>query len=184
MNDAQMVRYIKEEVERQLQIILPGVSQNSQQTDKGLQEDIVNMYPGMDPITDRPTMHPFGFISRAAEGVAQVTARMGSYISNRIVLGHRDNDAPDIGPGESTVYNFKGYQIWLKSGSIVVGKNGVFEATVMGETLGGILVALVDAYNTHTHLGNLGAPTTPPETPFDSSDLDNKKYLAKDGGAF
>lgn len=186
MTDSEIARMIRQEVERQVNVILPGRSQDSSK----FTESINNMFPGMPGITARPIMRPFGFISRAPDDTTQVVGRMGSHPANRLVLGHRDQNAPDPGEkGESIVYSIGGYQVRVLNGQIQLGKNGTYETMVVGDTLKEFLLALLQAIIQHTHIGNLGVETGVPLNleAFNNAKenfVDNSKILAKDGGRF
>ena len=181
MMTPEMLRVVREEVRRQVNIILSGESSNS----KVMSEDIQNLYPGMPGIPGRPVLHPYGYASRAPKGTISVTARQGDHPGNRVVLGHRAADRPtDLNAGESAVYSFGGYEMRFQNDSIMLGKDGTWQTAVLGEALTGILQAIVSQYNSHFHTGNLGAPTTPPTTPMQVTDLESNKHLCKDGGQF
>lgn len=178
-------RAIEQEIRKHMNIILSGqAGANSVTT-----ETIDNLYPEMPSMTDRPIMHPYGFVSRAPAKTISVTARQGENPGNRLILGHRDAARPQLESGESGIYNLNGYEVRLKGDSIVLGKNGTFETAVVGETLVTLLSNLITELSTHTHLGNMGAPTSPPQnsvaiTNLKTQYLDNEAILAKDGGAF
>lgn len=101
MNDSEMRRFIQEEIKRQVQVILAGISGDNTEA----VEDIQNLYPGMPTLTQRPISHPFGFVSRAMPGTVQVVARHGEHIGNWVVLSHRDKNRPKVRPGEVVLYN-------------------------------------------------------------------------------
>lgn len=114
--DSETLRFIKEEIQRQLNVILPGRSSNSTtQT-----EDIEEMFPGMPTITNRPVMHPYGLSSAAPQGTIQVVARNGSHFGNRMILGHRDGSAPSVVSGEVVLYNQYGGRIELRQNSLTI----------------------------------------------------------------
>lgn len=186
MTDSDQIRFIRQEIEKQLNIILSGRTQSSAKFTEG----IANMYPGMDVITERPIMRPYGIISLAPDQTTQVTGRMGTHIANRLVLGHRDQNAPEPGAvGETIVYSMGGYEVKVANGQISLGKGGEFETMVVGDTLKEFLILLLNHIIAHTHIGNLGAPTSPPQNASDFTSakadfVDNDKILAKDGGRF
>lgn len=101
MIDSELRREIKTEIERQVQIILAGISGNNTNSI----ETIENLYPGMPNVVDRPVMHPYGMVSRAKKGTVQVVARQGEHLGNWVVMGHRDKDRPDVEEGETILYN-------------------------------------------------------------------------------
>lgn len=186
MTDAEIVRFIKEEVRKQVLVILPGATGNNTHES----EDIEQMYPGLPTQPLRPVMHPFGFVSRAVRGIIQVVGRTGDHPANRMVLGHRDKNRPtDMNEGESIAYSIGGYQVRILNNKIQVGKNGDFETVVVGETLRDLLKALIQVYVEHKHVGNLGYYTTVPDnavqaTQLKTQNLDNDKILSKDDGRY
>lgn len=189
MLDADDVRFIREEIGRQVGIILTGQTQNSAAN----HSDIINMFAGMPAIEKKPTIFPYGYASVAPDNVQAIIGRMGSHFGNRIILGHRAADRPtDLAKGEAAVYSVGGYSIRVKNGSVQVGKGGVYETQVVGETLAQALSALISALASHTHMyDDAGSPsvTQPPQnasaiTNVSSNFIDNGKILAKDGGRF
>lgn len=186
MTDSEARRFMKMEIERQVRIILSGSAGDNNQ----FSETIENLYPGSPGIPARPVMHPYGIVSRAPRGTLQVTARQGEHSGNRLILGHRDANRPALEEGETAVYNVAGYQVRLNKASVTIGKGGVFETMVVGETLAQLLGDLIELLAMHTHSnGNEGAPTGAPLeaadfTQLKTQNIDNGKILAKDGGRF
>ena len=116
MNTSELMAAIREEIRRQVQVILHGETGTNTAED----EDIANLVPGMPTITARPVMHPYGFASRAPAGTIQVIGRVGEHASNRFVLGHRAADRPaDLEVGETALYSADGDIIYVRNGSIV-----------------------------------------------------------------
>lgn len=185
MNDYDLKRLIRKEIEIALQVISSGeAGTNTKNT-----EDISSLFPGLPTLTARPIMHPYGMVSRAPKGTLSVTAQQGSHPGNKLTLGHRDAQAPDLGSGESALYSESGYKVFVKGTDIVIGKGEDTETLVVGETLKALLIVLIDAIVAHVHTGNLGAPTSPPQNASDftqakSEFVENDKILAKDGGRF
>ncbi len=185
MIDSDTQRWLRREIQRQINIILSGEAGSTTATT----ETIQNMFPGQDGILDRPVMHPYGFGSRAPKGTISVVARQGEHPANRVVLGHRAADRPAMDEGESVLYSKSGYQVRVKNGVIEIGKGGAFEPVVLGDKLTALLEALIDAIAQHTHIGNLGAPTGPPQNAstfnqLKSNQVSGDKLLSKDGGGF
>lgn len=160
MSESEIEKMVRSEVRKQMNIILSGQSENSDNDTHGnFSEDILNMFPGMDGITQRPVMHPYGFASLSPDGMIQVTARQGEHTGNRLVLGHRANDRPqDLEQGETCAYSSSGYRIVWKQGAIMIGKGSNLEPLVLGETLNTFLTNFLTYIIAHTH----AAPGTPP----------------------
>lgn len=180
--DAEMQRFIKEQVKRELNIILNGAAGEND----SMSETINDLFPGMPGITKRPVMHPFGFVSRATSGVISVVAKIGADIQNRMTIGHRDANRPsDIEEGETCVYSKGGYRMVYHNGKLLIGKGDDLENAVVGDTLNTFLTNFIQLVIEHTH----AAPGTPPTniasfTQLKTNILDADKILSKDGGRF
>lgn len=153
--DSELARYIKNEIGRQLNVILTGEAS----TNTHLIETISKQFPGMPDIPDRPVMHPYGVSSRAPRGTLSVTARMGEHTGNRMVIGHRDKNRPELEEGEVILYNQFGQQIYLQDGEIHIGSKSASEPFVLGNVFQTMMNSLLAAIQSHTHL------STPPATP-------------------
>jgi phage gp45-like len=185
VNESELKHFIVKEIQRQVKIITSGAAGDNTSTTETINE----LYPGMPAIPNRPVMHPYGFASRAPANTISVVAQQGEHPGNRVTLGHRAKDRPDMDEGESVQYSSGGYQVFVKNGAIFVGKNGTLEHMVVGDQLNTFLKLLLDLIVAHTHTGNLGVPTSPPINVADfneakAENLTNSKILAKDGGRF
>lgn len=185
MNPSALERMIIQIVEQRLQILTSGSAGANGLTS----ETIDNLFAGSPSIPDRPIMRPFGFVSRAPKGTISVVGQQGHHPGNRLVLGHRDNPQLSIAEGETALYSIGGYRTIIQNGQLLVGKGDVLEPVVMGTTANDFLIALLNLLIAHTHIGNLGAPTSAPQnaqafTDLRTQNLDNGKLLAKDGGRF
>jgi phage gp45-like len=103
----ELTRFVRQEVQRQLNVILSGSAGTNATVES---EDIQNLYPGSPQISQRPVMHPCGFASRAPAGTIQVNAKQGADAQNRMVLGHRDTMRKQLtlGEGEAVIYGSDG----------------------------------------------------------------------------
>jgi uncharacterized protein involved in type VI secretion and phage assembly len=63
-----------------------------------------------------------------------------------------------------TIADKNGNNVILGAGGIQIG-SGAADAMVLGTTLNTNVVSFLTSLNTHTHVGNLGAPTSPPAAP-------------------
>lgn len=128
----EMKRFVREEVARQLNVILSGVCEGTEADAQS--ESIGALYPGSPTIENRPVMHPYGYASRAPKGVLQVTAKQGASPQNRLVIGHRDADRPDdLEEGETEIYSSGGWSVRVKNDSIIIG-NGEQEFVLDGSS--------------------------------------------------
>jgi phage gp45-like len=182
MMDSEQIRFIREEVKRQLNVVL-NAEVGETTTDS---ETINKLFPGGPSITARPVAHPWGFVSRAVQGTISVVAKVGADIHNRMVIGHRDSGRPtDLEEGETCLYSSSGYRVVWRQGMILIGKGDDLEPAVMGTTLNEFLSQLVELIVEHTH----AAPGAPPTNQADFTELktnflDNDKILSEDGGRF
>lgn len=150
-------RFIRHEIAKQMNIILTGSAGSYDPA--AFSEDIEELYPGADTITQRPVMHPFGFVSSAPRGTIQVVARQGEHPSNRLVIGHRDASRPtDIAEGTAKMYSVAGFQIYAGEDGIYVGKDSATEPLVLGTAANEFFSALLDLLIAHVH-PSPGAPS-------------------------
>lgn len=121
MLESEILRYVREEIKRQLVVVLSGQAGANDDVET---ETIDNLYPGSPSIEKRPVMHPYGFASRAPAGTISVTARQGNDPTNRLVLGHRDSLRSalpeDLGEGASVIYASDGETVLARV--VLVGK--------------------------------------------------------------
>lgn len=175
---------IRIEVRRQINVLLPGTSQNSSQDS----EDILNMYSGIaNALPARPIVRPYGLSTCAVDGTTQVVGRLGDSEGNRVVLGHRDAKAPfPENQGESIVYSVGGYQMRVQNDAIEIGKDGEFEPQVLGDTLTQFLISLVGLIVEHNHSEDGASPPNNAAefTSLQEANLDNNLILCEDGGGF
>lgn len=118
-------KWIADLVKQQVTIILSGNTAATQVNDVPGTESIDNLFPGCPTVEGRPVAHPYGLVSRAPKGTAQVTARQGEHPANRIVLLHRDKNRPAIGDGDTWLYDNHGNQVKLIEGKVVVKSNAI-----------------------------------------------------------
>ncbi len=70
-------------------------------------------------------------------------------------------------PSGLTVQDKNGNKIILGAGGIQVGSSAATEPFVLGKQFKAQVTSFLVALSTHTHVGNLGAPTSPPVAPID-----------------
>ena len=154
---------MRNEIAKAANVILTGRAANA----TGPFEDIKELFVGMPTIEKRAVMHPYGYVSRAMADVMSVVGRQGDSLGNRVVLGHRDEDRPELeAEGEVMLYNGSGEQIYLKEGKVIVtsdeihlvkedpSDNAALASLVKQEikAVRDTLNSLVSTYNGHTHL--------------------------------
>jgi hypothetical protein len=67
--------------------------------------------------------------------------------------------------GGVTISDANGNKVVLASAGVQIGKAGATESLVHGTTLAMNVATFIMSLSTHTHVGNLGAPTSPPVAP-------------------
>ncbi|MFI5910937.1 phage baseplate assembly protein V [Dactylosporangium sp. NPDC051541] len=67
--------------------------------------------------------------------------------------------------GGGVVVKTSGTQVAIGSSGVQVGGSGATEPFVLGNKFAANVQAFISALSTHTHIGNLGAPTSPPAPP-------------------
>ena len=151
------------------------------------------MLPGMPTVTKRPVVQPFGLASNAPDDTVSVVGRVGEHFGARYVLGHRDQNKPKFqATGETVLYNAFGQQIYLSNGKIQIGTKSSAEPLVLGNVFKTMMDTLLTQLAEHTHIGNLGYNTSPPnnaeefvqlqESPIDDkSILSNVSFTEKGG---
>jgi hypothetical protein len=110
---------------------------------------------------------PFGLSSKAPVGTQALIAPGGMDPSNQNVLGHFDETRPDLGDGESALYNAYGQSIRVMNGKILIGTGQSSEAVVLGNQLKALLTQILDLLVAHTHPG----PGAPPSNAADFEQL-------------
>jgi len=118
-------QWIIDYVKQQVAVILGGNTAATQVDDVPGTESIDNLFPGCPTVEGRPLAHPYGLVSRAPKGTAQVTARQGEHPSNRLVLLHRDKNRPSVADGDVWLYDAHGNQVKLIEGKIVMKSNAI-----------------------------------------------------------
>lgn len=134
-------------------------------------EGIANLFPGHDPIPDRPKVSPYGFHSMAPDDTLSVSARVGDHTGNRYVIGHRDSNRPDVATGEAVLYNGFGQQVRMQNGDIVLVRNagkihlgsaGSANPVNLGDLVQSVLSQFLQIFAVHTHEDSMGGMTMVP----------------------
>lgn len=114
---------------------------------------------------DRQLMQQFGFISIPRKGDRVLLLQFGNVV---VAVASDSADRPAVNEGETALYREKEHYIILKDdGTIAIKANGGVDIDgdlrVTGDVQdkSGTLDRLRQNYNKHTHVGNLGAPTSP-----------------------
>lgn len=202
--DSNLIRFIRQEIKRQVQIVLSGSTDgNTKET-----ENIAELYPGMPTIESRPVVHPYGLVSRAPNGTIQCNIRQGEHIGNWLVVGHRDKNRPDVQQGEVMLYNEFGDKVYISNGvirtttpkivdeaeDIRIGSDGATENFVLGQVFKQFASDLLTELAQETHISGLpGYPTSPPQnaeqynalkaTPIDDDAILSDKIYGEKGGS-
>lgn len=114
---------------------------------------------------DRQLMQQFGFISIPRKGDRVLLLQFGNVV---IAVASDSADRPAVNEGETALYREKEHYIILKDDGTIsikasggVDIDGDLRVTGDVEDKSGTLDRLRQNYNKHTHVGNLGAPTSP-----------------------
>lgn len=181
MIDPKLVSYIRREISRQMTVILQGVAGEN----TNAKETIENLYPGSDSLLDRPKMQPYGFASVARRGTLSVVGKQGENPGNRIVLGHRDAEAPtDLDDGTAKMYSADGFQVYAATDGVYVGNGSADEPLALGTASNDLFGQMLELLAAHVH----GPPGTPPTnsaqfTQLKTQIVDTNKILSTgDGG--
>lgn len=128
MIDANDMAWIRREVARQVSILMHGETADTNIDDAVGTESVDKCPPGAPTVEGRPVMHPFGMVSRAPKGTIAVVARVGEHPGNKMIVGHRDKNRPQLSAaGEVMIYDAFGNKILLQDGKIVVTLDGTLE---------------------------------------------------------
>lgn len=85
--------------------------------------------------------------------------------SNGTIIEDANGNKVTMDSGSITIEESGGNKIILESGGIKVGSDGAGEPFLLGNTFLSNFSTLVNTLATHTHVGNMGAPTSPPTSP-------------------
>lgn len=185
MMDANDIKWVRAEVQRQLNIVLYGQAGDNSTVEN---EDIDNLYQSMATIPQRPVMHPFGFVSRAAKGVFSVIAKLGNDPTNRMVLGHRDGQRPkDLDEGESRIYSLAGYQVICRGNGVFLRHNEASTETplLLGTQANQFFSDLLDLIIAHTHAAAGAPPTNAPDfVNLKAEQIETKALTSTEEGGF
>lgn len=154
------------------------------QDDQG-QAALDNLFPNNGFSDTFRNASPFGFISGVPKGVAAFyQSVMGSGFET-VILNHLHKLRPSVAKGQTVLYSTTADGQTIKctiklnaDGTLVIDAPvkvsvtapaielgaGALEKVIKGETF-------MQFFNQHTHLGNLGAPTGPPQAPMSADQL-------------
>lgn len=116
-------------------------------------------------------IQPFGVASRAPAGTALLVSPVGNDPSHLNVIGAFDANRPSLEDGESMLYDAYGHIVYLSQSKMQFGSKSSSENMVLGQVFKTMMDTLLTAIATHTHIGNLGYQTTPPDNAADFTNL-------------
>jgi len=149
MINPEILRYIQDEIRRQMNTILTGeAGTNTQEV-----EDIDNMYHSMPTVKTRPVMHPYGISSRAPKGTASVIGKIGDHVGAKIVLGHRDKNRPTLNEGEVILYDANGHVVYLSETKMQFGSKTSDEPMLLGNVTVEFLTNVLNAFLNAPNIG-------------------------------
>lgn len=103
-------------------------------------------YPGGPQMKARPVAHPYGFVSRAPDGMLAVTGRVGEHPGATMTLLHRDSARADMDLeyGESAVYSKNQHGVWARVDQTQLGSSSADNPVVLGTELLELLEQILD----------------------------------------
>lgn len=123
---------------------------------------------------------PYGISARAPSGTDALSVPIGGNATHVNVVGHFDENRPSVNDGEVMIYNEFGQAVYLKNGSVHLGTPAGSHPVNLGDIVKSVLSQFLALYANHTHIGNLGYETAPPDNASDATAL--KSSPVDDGG--
>jgi len=119
-------------------------------------------YPGGPQMAERPVCHPWGFVSRAPDGMLAVVGRVAEHPGATMTIAHRDpaRASMDLQAGETAVYSQNQHGVWARTDQTQVGSPTADNPVVLGAELVELLTAIVDVL-----IAGSGGLTTAPGNP-------------------
>ena len=161
MLDAETIRFIRNEIRVQMASIGHGIVRTDASATIESQA-LEQNYPGGPKMLPRPVAHPYGFVSRAPDGMLAVTGRIGEHPGAIMTIGHRDpaRTGMDVALGESAVYSLNQHGVWARTDKTQVGSSTADNPVVLGTELMELITAIVDVL-----IAGSGGLTTSPGNP-------------------
>ena len=131
---------------------------------EGIQGVKVSLLEG--EVKEMERFQNYGFTSRPGKGAEGVCVFVGGNREHGICIALDDRTfrLKGLADGQVALYDQAGAKVLLKNdGTIEIGQ-GVLEKILNGETFQA-------TFNNHTHIGNAGYPTSPPQEPSLPTDL-------------
>lgn len=186
MNPVDTIRKVVQPIQRRvMNLVARAVIQGIQ--DGGKIQKLQLTVMADETIDGIDRIQEFGFTSMPPIGAQAVLLSLGGNRDHCVVIAteHGPTRPKGLAAGESAVYSAGKYVVKVGAGKIEVGKDGVFESAVVGETLCTLLGLIIDDLAQHVH----GPPGSPPTTAVaitarKDNYVENGKILAKDGGRF
>jgi hypothetical protein len=151
---------IWQELQRQMSVVLTGFVAGSSGAAGGVcaSETVGSLLQGMPKTGPFASARPWGLASAPPDNVSQVIARGGPASTNRLILGHFDENAPPCARGETALYNQFGQLVRLKDGAILLGTDAAANPLVLGDILQACLSVVFAAIASHTHEVTVSVP--------------------------
>lgn len=155
---SQLSRNIRDEIAKQLNILVYGVSGAANQDT----ENIRSLFSANAEMTEKTSVKPYGLSSAPLPGVRSLVARIGEHKNSRVVIGHVDQDRPETSAGNTVLYNAYGAKFRLDALEIRLGSEDADEPLVLGNVLLDFLDQLITAIQSLTVIcsapGNSSSP--------------------------
>lgn len=115
------------------------------------------------PIDNNRKILPFGISSRAPVGTQGLVVPVNGDPTHLVVVGDFDANRPTLNDGESMLYDQFGHVVYCSESKIQIGTKAAAENFVLGQVFKTFANNLLQAIAEHTHIGNLGYETSPPD---------------------
>jgi len=161
MLDGETIRFIRNEIRVHMASIGHGIVKTEDSATTETQA-LEQNYPGGPKMLPRPVAHPWGFVSRAPDGMLAVTGRVGEHPGAVMTLAHRDpaRSSMDVQVGETATYSVNLHGVWARTDKTQLGSPTADNPVVLGNEALELLTAIVDVL-----IAGSGGLTTSPGNP-------------------
>ena len=153
MNEYDLISMVRQIIQRELVPMIMGQMVSNQTATRST----VKRFANETPRPNTRVLLPYGFASKATSDTQAFLAPGGNDPTNQNVIGQLDPQRPNVGEGESCLYNAYGQAIIVSNGKIQVGTASSTENMVLGQQLKMLLTQLLGYLEVHTHPG-IGVP--------------------------
>lgn len=142
MDDAEIIRMIRQTIREELAPILMGKVISTESPDRMT----VQRYSNETPLDKLRNIQPYGLASRPPSDMTCLTIPIGGDPSHINVVGQFDSARPPIDGGEVCLYGPAGQQIWFgNDGMVRSGARGAANPAVLGDILQTMMQNILNA---------------------------------------